>query len=66
MLITSQPCSLNQRLSARVLNRGPWMTTTVPRSCTAIPSSAAAAAASGRSSGQYGSAVLTCTVCGPL
>ena len=33
------PAEENQRLSARVEKRGPWITTTVPRSWTVIPSS---------------------------
>jgi hypothetical protein len=37
MLITSQPASWNQRDSARVEKRGPWIVTTVPPSRTGIP-----------------------------
>ena len=37
MLMTSQPASLNHFDSAFVEKRGPWMTTTVPRSWTSMP-----------------------------
>src|SRR5438477_357674 len=36
MLMTSHPADLNHAGSARVENRGPSMTTTVPRSCPGI------------------------------
>ena len=43
MLMTSHPMALNHLLSALVEKRGPWMTTTVPCSCTVMPSSRPAA-----------------------
>ena len=54
MLTSVKPWRANHWLSARVENRGPWITTMVPPSTT--PGRPAAAA---RSSGQYGSAKLT-------
>ena len=51
MLTNVKPWLANHRLSARVENLGPWITTMVPPSTT--PGSSAAAA---RSVGQYGSA----------
>jgi hypothetical protein len=39
MLMTSHPASENHFDSALVEKRGPWMTTTVPRSWTSIPCS---------------------------
>src|SRR5712691_13359602 len=65
MLTTSQPIDENHRLSARVEKRGPWMTTTVPRSWMGRPRALAAAVASSRRTGQYGCAVLTWTTLGP-
>ena len=41
MFTTSHPADPNHRDSARVENRGPWITTTVPVSCTVIPSARA-------------------------
>ena len=67
MLITSQPCSENQRLSARVEKRGPWITTTVPRSWTVMP--ARGAAVDGELAAAPGSTarrVLMCTVVRPV
>ena len=54
MLMTSHPIDPNQRDSARVENRGPCTTTIVPPSCTARPSSAAAATSTARSLGVVG------------
>ncbi len=51
MFTSVKPWRANQLLSARVENRGPWITTIVPPSIT--PGRSAAAA---RSVGQYGSA----------
>ena len=51
MLTRVKPCRANHWLSARVENRGPWITTMVPPSTT--PGSSVTAA---RSVGQYGSA----------
>jgi hypothetical protein len=65
MLMTCQPASWNHFDSERVEKRGPWIVTTVPRSCTWIPSARAVSIASDRSSGQYGSANDTCVVTGP-
>ena len=55
MLIRVKPAEANHRLSARVENRGPSMTTIVPPSTTSGSPVAAA-----RSVGQYGSAKDTC------
>ena len=52
MLITSQPDCWNQRDSARVEKRGPWMTTTVPPSWAGMPSSCAVSTRSCLSPGQ--------------
>ena len=51
MLTSVKPWLANHLLSARVENRGPWITTMVPPSITSGRSDAAA-----RSVGQYGSA----------
>ena len=65
MLTTSQPAAANQRDSARVEKRGPWITTTVPPLTTGMPSSSALAASVSPRSAQNGSAADTCVVCGP-
>ena len=52
MLTTSQPAEENQRDSARVENRGPWITTTVPVSWTRTPSARAEPTMTLASSGQ--------------
>ena len=39
MFTTDQPIFWNHSLSAVVEKRGPWMVTTVPPSCTGMPSS---------------------------
>src|ERR687885_923185 len=65
MLTTSHPAAENHLDSARVENRGPWMTTTVPVSCTTTPSVRAASTAALASSGQYGSANDTWAGSGP-
>ncbi len=54
--MTSQPASLNHFDSLLVENRGPWMTTTVPRSWTSMPWSRMVAMASSRRTGWYVSA----------
>ena len=51
MLMTSQPASLNHFDSLLVENRGPWMTTTVPRSWTGMSCSRMTSIAIRRSSG---------------
>src|ERR1700747_1837390 len=51
MLIRPNPAEANHRLSARVENRGPWITTMVPPSTTSGRPVTAA-----RKVGQYGSA----------
>ena len=56
MLMTSQPASLNHFDSALVEKRGPWMTTTVPRSWTSMPWSRIVSTASPRRTGSYVSA----------
>src|SRR4029450_13196642 len=56
MLMTSQPLSWNQRLSARVEKRGPWMTTMVPPSWAVMPRASASLRARARRSGQEGAA----------
>ena len=55
MLISVKPWLANHRLSARVENRGPWITTIVP------PSTTPGANAAARNVGQYGSAKPTWT-----
>src|SRR4051794_41133650 len=66
MLMTSQPAERYHADSARVENRGPWMTTTVPDECTVTPSAGdPAISTTDRSSGQYGSAKDTCPTTGP-
>ena len=65
MLMTDQPAEANQADSARVENRGPSTTTTVPPSWTVMPSASPAATATARSSGQYGSAKLMWLMVGP-
>src|ERR671922_284746 len=62
MPITSQPSEENHADSARVENRGPSMTTAVPRSWIAIPNSRARSIATDRTTGQYGSANEMCVV----
>ncbi len=52
MLTTDHPAAENHCDSARVEKRGPWMTTTVPPSCTGTPSARAAASVTPPSSGQ--------------
>ncbi len=66
MFTTSQPLPRNHDDSARVENRGPWMTTTVPPSCTVVPAEEPAASAATRSSGQKGSAKLTWFTTSPV
>ena len=51
MLMTSQPASLNHFDSLLVEKRGPWMTTTVPRSWTSMPWSRIVSIASWRRTG---------------
>ena len=65
MLMTSQPCDWNQADSARVENRGPWTTTTVPVSWTGSESVRASEEITDRAVGQYGSAKEMCVVTGP-
>ena len=48
MFTTSQPAALNQRDSALLEKRGPWITTTVPPSTTGISSSVAASTSTSR------------------
>src|SRR5581483_7051834 len=61
MLITSIPADRYHADSARVENRGPWITTTVPPEWHRIPSALAAATTDEPSSGQYGSANDRCS-----
>src|SRR6187401_1290666 len=65
MLMTSQPASLNHFDSDFVEKRGPWMTTTVPRSWTSMPWSRMVSMASWRRTGSYGSADERWVTIGP-
>ena len=65
MLTTSQPAAANQRDSARVEKRGPWITTTVPPLTTGMSELVRARGERLAESAQNGSAADTWVVCGP-
>jgi hypothetical protein len=65
MFTVSQPICWNQRDSACVEKRGPWMTTAVPPLSTGMPSSRAVSTMVWVRSAQKGSAAETSVVPGP-